>query len=277
MKNYDISFIGTKNIMAESNPSTAAADAADNPDVPSNKKAFIPLENNPDVMTSLVHNLGVSHKLAFHDVFSIDDPDLLAFVPRPAYALLLVFPVSRTYEKARVEEDANRPAYSGAGPDEEVMWFKQTIRNACGLIGLLHGVANGEARKFISPTSALAELLESATPLLPAERADLLYHSSALESAHQAAAVAGDTPAPSATDNVDLHYVCFVKSPRTNHLWELDGRRKGPLDRGPLEHPDDDVLSPKALDLGVRSFLKREADAGGELRFSLVVLAPTLE
>lgn len=100
-------------------------------------------------MTSLVHNLGVSHKLAFHDVFSIDDPDLLAFVPRPAYALLLVFPVSRTYEKARVEEDANRPAYSGAGPDEEVMWFKQTIRNACGLIGLLHGVANGEARKFI--------------------------------------------------------------------------------------------------------------------------------
>lgn len=43
MKNYDISFIGTKNIMAESNPSTAAADAADNPDVPSNKKAFIPL------------------------------------------------------------------------------------------------------------------------------------------------------------------------------------------------------------------------------------------
>ncbi|TKA36247.1 hypothetical protein B0A49_13742, partial [Cryomyces minteri] len=64
---------------------------------PSNTKRFVPLvtayaENNPDVMSSLVHKLGLSSKLGFQDVFSIDDPDLLAFVPRPAYALLLIFP-----------------------------------------------------------------------------------------------------------------------------------------------------------------------------------------
>lgn len=100
-------------------------------------------------MTSLVHNLGVSPSLAFHDVFSIDDPDLLAFIPRPAYALLLVFPTSRTYEQSRVREDTDLPEYKGFGPDEEVMWFKQTIRNACGLIGLLHGVSNGDAKRFI--------------------------------------------------------------------------------------------------------------------------------
>ena len=60
-------------------------------------------------------------------------------------------------------------------------------------------------------------------------------------------------------------------------MWELDGRRKGPLNRGPLA-PDEDVLSERALDLGVRRFLKRETDAGGgDLRFSLITLAESLE
>lgn len=100
-------------------------------------------------MSALVHNLGLSKTLAFHDVFSIDEPELLAFVPRPAYALLLIFPVSETYEKFRVQEDKDIQEYEGHGPDEEVVWYKQTIGNACGLIGLLHGVSNGEARKKI--------------------------------------------------------------------------------------------------------------------------------
>ena len=61
-----------------------------------------------------------------------------------------------------------------------------------------------------------------------------------------------------------------------NHLWEMDGRRKGPLDRGDIG--EDDVLSEKALDLGVRKFLKREEETGGaELRFSLITLAPSLD
>ncbi|USP75945.1 uncharacterized protein yc1106_03219 [Curvularia clavata] len=242
------------------------------PDVPKDRKRFIPLENNPEVMTALVHKLGLSDKLAFHDVFSIDDPELLAFVPRPAHALLLVFPVSHTYEKFRIQEDKDKSEYQGHGPDEEVVWYKQTIGNACGLIGLLHAVSNGSARPHIRPDSNLAKLVDDAIPLNPAQRADLLYHSEALESAHQTAASGGDTAAPQADSDVDLHYVCFIKSDK-NHLWELDGRRKGPLDRGVLA-PDEDLLSEKALDLGVRSFLKREAEAGGgELRFSLITLA----
>jgi ubiquitin carboxyl-terminal hydrolase L3 len=126
------------------------------------------------------------------------------------------------------------------------------------------------------PNSNLAKLINDAIPLKPVERADLLYESEALESAHQDAASGGDTAAPAADSDVDLHYVCFVKS-QNNNLWELDGRRKGPLNRGELA-PDEDVLSDKALDLGVRSFLKRESEAGGgELRFSLITLAQSLE
>ena len=122
----------------------------------------------------------------------------------------------------------------------------------------------------------MAKLLNDAIPLKPIERADLLYESEALESAHRDAASGGDTAAPAAEDNIDLHYVCFVKSAK-NELWELDGRRKGPLNRGQLS-PDEDVLSEKALNLGVRSFLNREAQAGGgELRFSLITLAESLD
>ncbi|KAF2228078.1 hypothetical protein BDZ85DRAFT_277942 [Elsinoe ampelina] len=246
---------------------------ADNsPDVPKSAKRFIPLENNPEVMSSLLHELGLSPSLSFHDVYSIDDPSLLEFVPRPAHALLLVFPVSATYEKFRRSEDASKEEYAGAGTSEEVVWYKQTIGNACGLIGLLHGVSNGAARDFITADSDLATLLKQAIPLGPKERADLLYESQALEKAHQGAAEGGDSRAPEAGDDVDLHYVCFVKSKEGN-LWEMDGRRKGPLKRGVLGEGED-VLSEKALDLGVRSFLKREAEAGGgELRFSLIALA----
>ncbi|EMC91972.1 hypothetical protein BAUCODRAFT_28183 [Baudoinia panamericana UAMH 10762] len=261
---------------------TSVAPAATKP------KHFIPLgsnpnsgttiaENNPEVMSTLLHKLGLSPTLQFHDVFSIDDPDLLAFVPRPAYALLLVFPVSDTYEKFRHAEDKDLPEYEGSGAGEKVVWYKQTIRNACGLMGLLHGVSNGPARAFVQGGSQLDKLIEEAVPLKPRQRAELVEHSDALESAHAEAAVIGDTAAPAAEDDVDLHYVCFVKSEKDGHLYEMDGRRKGPLDRGTLD-AEEDVLSETALNKGVRAFLKREEEAGGgELRFSLIVLAQSLD
>ena len=100
-------------------------------------------------MTTLVHNLGFSSDLSWHDVFSIDDPELLAFVPRPSNAMLLVFPTSPTYQKMRAEEDGPKSEYTASGPQEPVLWFKQTIGNACGLYGLLHAVCNGINREFI--------------------------------------------------------------------------------------------------------------------------------
>ena len=113
--------------------------------------------------------------------------------------------------------------------------------------------------------------MKEAIKLKPADRADLLYNSSALETAHKTAASKGDSSVPAAEDNVELHYVCFVKSNNGN-LFELDGRRKGPILRGKMQ-PDEDVLSEKALELGPRAFLRREKDAGGgDLRFSLISL-----
>ncbi|RDA89254.1 hypothetical protein CP532_0533 [Ophiocordyceps camponoti-leonardi (nom. inval.)] len=230
--------------------------------------AFIPLEANPQLMTKLIHKLGVSPALEIYDVFSLTDSELLGFVPRPALALLLVFPVSAAYESHRLAEDSLVEEYSGRGSGEPVMWFRQTIRNACGLMGLLHAVTNGPATNFIEPNSTLHKLWKSAEPLPPHERAALLEKTPELATAHREAASAGDTAAPDAEDSVDLHYVCFVKG-SDGGLWELDGRRRGPIRRGGLDEGDD-VLCPKALALGVHGFLERE---GGDLRFSAVALA----
>ncbi|RDA91179.1 hypothetical protein CP533_4843 [Ophiocordyceps camponoti-saundersi (nom. inval.)] len=241
-----------------------------NPD-PENKGAtgaFIPLEANPQLMTKLIHNLGVSPALQMYDVYSLTDSDLLQAVPRPALALLLVFPVSAAYESHRLAEDSLVEEYSGKGAGEPVMWFRQTIRNACGLMGLLHALLNGPAANFIDANSLLYKLWKAAEPLPPHDRSTLLEKASELGAAHQAAASEGDTPAPEAEDSVDLHYVCFVKG-SDGGLWEMDGRRKGPIRRGDLEE-EEDVLSAKALALGVLSFLERD---GGDLRFSAIALA----
>lgn len=56
------------------------------------QKVFVPLENNPDVMSDLAHKLGLSTEHNFHDVYSLTDADLLAIVPRPAQALLFIYP-----------------------------------------------------------------------------------------------------------------------------------------------------------------------------------------
>ncbi|KAK1766824.1 hypothetical protein QBC33DRAFT_540332 [Phialemonium atrogriseum] len=243
-----------------------------NPDPASTAPAFIPLEANPELMSSLLHKLGLSPALQMHDVYSLQDPELLAFIPRPALALLLVFPVSAAYESHRLAEDATASEYAGKGDGERVVWFKQTIRNACGLMGLLHATANGPARGFIEANSDLDKLIKSAIPLAPAERSLLLERDPSLARAHHSAASQGATAAPDAQDDIDLHYVCFVRT-EDGELWELDGRRKGPIARGALGEGED-VLSAKALTLGPLKFLERE---GADLRFSCVALAGSLE
>lgn len=246
--------------------------ATPNPDPSGSAPAFIPLEANPELMTSLLHKLGLSSALQMHDVYSLTDSDLLGFIPRPALALLLVFPVSATYESHRLAEDALLPDHTARGDAEPVMWFRQTIRNACGLMGLLHAVASGPAREYIETDSDLDKLLTEAGPLGPDRRSALLEKSSALANAHKEAASQGDTSAPEANDDVDLHYVCFMKT-ADGKLWELDGRRKGPLQRGTLEE-NEDVLSVKALTVGPLKFLERE---GADLRFSAVALAGAMD
>jgi ubiquitin carboxyl-terminal hydrolase L3 len=121
------------------------------------RKHFIPLESNPEVFNELIYKLGVPESLEFQDVLSLDDPDLLAFLPRPAYALVLVFPTTDAYQKRHDEEDSRLESYKENQADNGILFFRQTINNACGLYGILHSVCNGDVKSQIGtnipPTS----------------------------------------------------------------------------------------------------------------------------
>lgn len=241
------------------------------------KKLFSMLENNPEVMNHMAQDLGLDTRaLAFHDVYSLTDPDLLSFIPRPALALLVIIPLTPTWHEARQAEDKDKTEYAGKGDSEPVIWFKQTIGNACGSIGLVHCLLNTDAMQHIQPGSELARIREDALPKPMWERAKVLEDSDAFEKAHFEAAKLGDTetPTPVSKEHSGQHFVAFVKA-KDGHLWELEGGRMGPLDRGLLGE-DEDVLSPAAVEKGLGRLMRIESEKGGDLRFSAIALAPSL-
>ncbi|OXV07707.1 hypothetical protein Egran_04528 [Elaphomyces granulatus] len=231
-------------------------------------RIFTMLENNPEVMNDLVHRLGVSDALAFYDVYSLYDADMMAMVPRPVFALLTTIPMTEAWKKTRDEEDVDLQWYKGSGKEEPVTWFRQTIPHGCGLIGLLHSVSNGD---LVVPGSQLANFLDKAVPLGMDERAKLLADDVEMYESSEAVALKGDT-ATLQRGEVN-HFVALVKA-RDGHLWELEGNRKGPLDRGALAE-DEDAFSERALKLGIKRLIDIQKEGGGgDLRFSCIALAP---
>lgn len=231
------------------------------------------VENNPDVFTTLAHKLGLSPSLEFVDIYSLTDDTLLSLVPRPVLGLLAIIPLTPAWHASRESEDSSKvEPYPGSKDSDEVLWFKQTIGHACGSIGLIHILLNGPAKRYILPDSTLAKMREKAGPFDMAARAQLLYDSKELEEAHQSVAELGDTIPPSAAegDRLGQHFVGFVIE--NGKLWELEGGRKGALDRGAVEEGDD-ALSAKAVEAGLGRVIKmEEVSGGGDLRFSVIAL-----
>ncbi|KAK7019958.1 ubiquitin carboxyl-terminal hydrolase, partial [Favolaschia claudopus] len=203
---------------------------------------FIPLESDPQIFTDLIRALGV-HSLQFHDVLSLDPSDLLPggalALPTPVYALILIFPTTEAYEAdlkaAKRLAHAEGTNYTGCGAKEPVVWFEQTIHNACGLYAILHAISNLDpeiARLSIPSNSIFGKFLESCIPLSPEKRAQALEESTEIAEAYRQAATQGSTAVPNAEDEVNFHYVCFVKSPVNEHVYDLDGDKNGPADRG---------------------------------------------
>ncbi|KAK4230660.1 ubiquitin carboxyl-terminal hydrolase isozyme L3 [Podospora fimiseda] len=245
------------------------------------RKRFTILENNPEVFNALSQKMGLSPSLTFYDIYSLDS-DTFSYIPRPVYALIVIIPLTPAWKKDRIAEDEalGDPTtyYDGGqaskGPDSPIIWFKQIIHDACGSYAFIHSAINGETRNFIEKDSILDKIRNKAIPLAKDERAEVLYQDKEYEEAHQSVGLMGDTEAPTIRDHIHLgqHFVGYVKA--NGHLWELEGSREGPLDRGELKE-DEDVLSPKALELGLKRIIELELASGGhDLRFSCIALAP---
>lgn len=224
-------------------------------------------------MNELAQKLGLSSDLAFYDVYSLDDQDLLAMIPRPVHALLVIIPLTEAWDKMRKEDAEKMEWYKGAGLDEPVLWIRQTILHGCGLIGLLHCALNGVPAEFVQEGSPLAEFRDKVLPLNMDDRAQFLYDSQVMYDTSQSVAVKGDTPAPTVDEmeKIGQHFVAFVRG-KDGNLWELEGARKGPLNRGTLSS-DKDLLSKEAMDLGFKKVMDLQESAGEDIRFSCIALA----
>ncbi|KAI0028684.1 peptidase C12 ubiquitin carboxyl-terminal hydrolase 1 [Vararia minispora EC-137] len=200
---------------------------------------WIPLESNPE----WAYRVGVLESSAeFVDVYSLDE-EMLKFVPEPVLAVVMLFPVGGTLEEVRKTEDAQLAEESAAKVDPTIFWMRQTIGNACGTIGLIHALANcGVA---FEPDCLFQRFLDRCKDLSPLERAKALETTDLFASAHAEAAAGGQTIAPDASEDTNLHFTCFVRAPSAAErasrvvadeiemrLVELDGRRAGPVDRG---------------------------------------------
>lgn len=120
------------------------------------------------------------------------------------------------------------------------------------------------------PKSHLSVLLERCAHLGPSGRASILENDAVLESKYHSAAVLGDTDSPrNPEDEVDFHYVCFVKSHRDSNLYIMDGDRNGPINGGLM--PNNDLLSEKGIK-AVMDFVQQHGESG---HYSLLALAPS--
>jgi len=112
---------------------------------------------------------------------------------------------------------------------DEMFNFK-LFRNACGTMALVHAIGNNVDQIKFTAASKLKAFLDETVALKPMERSKILESSQELSSAHESCSMEGQTSAPNVADSVDYHFVAFVRG--SDRLYELDGRREGPICHG---------------------------------------------
>ncbi|XP_042469744.1 ubiquitin carboxyl-terminal hydrolase 3-like [Zingiber officinale] len=198
----------------------------------SEKKRWLPLEANPDVMNQFIWGLGVPEgEVEFNDVYGLEE-ELLEMVPKPVLAVLFLFPYSSDSdseaEAERVADPKLIPVDENKAQINKVYFLKQTVGNACGTIGVLHALGNATSQIKLVEESFLDRFFKTTANLNPFERASVLEKDKEMEDAHSIAATAGDTEAAS---EVDEHYICFTCI--DGELYELDGVKSKPVSHGP--------------------------------------------
>ncbi|KAJ3755095.1 peptidase C12, ubiquitin carboxyl-terminal hydrolase [Lentinula raphanica] len=225
---------------------------------------WIPLESNPEVFNSWASKAGIdTTESQFSDIYGLDQ-ELLAMVPKPVKAVLLLFPISKTLEAKRREDDEKIRSTSQSSL-KNIFWIKQTISNACGTIGLLHALANTNV--IYTADSPLGRFIEACRDKTPEERAQFLETTPLFAEIHAQTASGGQSAPPVDLDT-DLHFTCFVQAEIEGapHVVELDGRRAGIMDRGKISN---DLLTDVAS-LVKETYIKTSAS----VQFSMTSLGP---
>lgn len=153
----------------------------------------------------------------FHDVYGTN-PELLAFVPTPVLAVMLLFPVSVAAKQTATESVAKVNA-DGQVLSDKVWFCKQRITNACGTVGVLHALMNADD---LEKDGWLKKFAENTAGKDPEARAEVLEGDNELHKCHADAAEQGQTRPPPIDEVVKRHFVVMIQ--KDGCLYELDGR-----------------------------------------------------
>lgn len=125
-------------------------------------KRFEPIESDPQILTKLMHRLGVQENFRFDDVLDYKEES-----QQPALALVAIFPESQNDELEKATIEARRTPII----TDNIKFLRQTIDNSCCLIAILHCVLNTVAADTISKPQDLCvvsretnELYKGTTP-----------------------------------------------------------------------------------------------------------------
>jgi len=222
------------------------------------------LESNPEVLTNLCHQMGVSSSFEVVDVWGLD-PDLLGFVPQPVIAMILLFPSrnpdgSRCKDKLEVDishEIVNKTFF--------LQQISGHLDNACGTIAMIHAVLNNRSLLGIEGGESPLERYYKHTENMNYEdRGKELDNNKEIASVHNSLVQEGQSRRVE-SDKVCHHFVCVTAVDQ--HLVELDGAyNSGPNIVKKLE--DESLLSAAA------KFIKSKYidENPGSIQFSLMAL-----
>jgi ubiquitin carboxyl-terminal hydrolase L3 len=228
----------------------------------SSSKKWFPLESNDAVMTEYIKGMGIdTTKIQYTEVLSLEDW-ALGMVPRPCYAVLMVYPIKSTSEDYAAQE-ATKIEKDGQVVSPELTYMKQITGNACGTIGILHSLTNTPKEVLnITPDSYIDKFMGNIKGMSPMDIATYLDKDEELETTHEQHASGGQSSMPEDI-NVNTHFVCFTY--KDGCLYELDGRKAGPINHGECTQ---DTLLEDACRV-IQGFMDRDP---GEVNFSICAL-----
>ncbi|CAJ1928656.1 unnamed protein product [Sphenostylis stenocarpa] len=169
-------------------------------------KNWLPLEASPAIMNQFLWELGVrEHEVECCDVCGLDE-ELLEMVSNPVLAVLFLHPITDQTEEERLQQEKEKKEYSS-----KVYFMKQTVGNACGIIGLLHALGNltSEVKLvlFLPVEGSFFDIFFKSTANMdPLQRAQLLENDGEEEEeeeegAHSVAATSGETESAQLLEN----------------------------------------------------------------------------
>ena len=181
------------------------------------------LTSDPNIFNNLCTKLGFDtnkHGVVFQDLFAMEDWAYEMTMPPHVGVLMCI-----DFDKVAGKENDNSTPKDQVPAD--LFYMHQISKNACGSVGLYHILGNARSKYPFEEGSVLDNFFKTDRSDWKSN-ADQFHGDKALKSQHQVSVK--QTTLGGDENEVFCHFIAFVE--HNGIVWELDGRKKGPICRG---------------------------------------------